>query len=108
MVFLADDPSKNPSQRIKESVSEKLEKKVHFYIITTNNGVCSNMIYDRSMTNLLPKSIAIHILVVITEWSICKRTTLQVHVIQFSHVCSHNLISINKNHLYIKYHGKSY
>jgi len=26
MVFLADDLSKNPSQRIKESVSKKLEK----------------------------------------------------------------------------------
>jgi hypothetical protein len=66
------------------------------------------MIYYKSVTNLLPKSKTIHILVVITEWSICKRATLQVHVIQFSHVCSHNLISINKNHLHREYHGKSF
>lgn len=102
MVFLADDLSKNPSERIKESVREKLEKNSRLLYYHHDNCVCSNIIYYRSVTNLLPKSITIHILVVITEWSICKRATFQVHVIQFSHVCSHNLISINENHLHRK------
>lgn len=69
----------------------------------------NNLIYSSSMacaklvTNLFPKSVAIHLLVVITERSIREGPALQIHVIQFSHVCSHNLISINKNNLFTKH-----
>jgi hypothetical protein len=58
------------------------------------------MVCAKLVTNLFPESVAIHLLVVITEWSICKGTALQIHVIQLSHVCSHNLISIDKNNLF--------
>jgi hypothetical protein len=71
------------------------------HILNTYNLIYSNdMICAELITNLFPESVAIHLLVVITEWSICKGTTLQIHVIQLSHVCSHDLISIDKNNLF--------
>lgn len=50
---------------------------------------------------LSPKSISIHILVVVTERCICKRSSFYIHVIQLSHVCSNNLIRINKYNLHM-------
>jgi hypothetical protein len=71
----------------KVSVKNLDKNSPHLYYYH-ENCVCSNMIYYKSVT--------IHILVS-TEWSICKRATLQVHVIQFSHISSHNLININES-----------
>jgi hypothetical protein len=66
------------------------------------------MLYQKKIvTNLFPKSIAIHVFVIITEWSICKWAALHIHIIQFPHVCPHNLISINKNNLKREHHKKS-
>jgi len=52
------------------------------------------------MTNLSPEAIAIHVLVVVTKGCVCERPSFYIHVIQFSHVCSYNLICINKYYLH--------
>lgn len=56
-------------------------KNKSIFKLIEQSSVVVTWIYHKSVTNLLPKSIAIHILVVITEWSVRKRATLQVHVI---------------------------
>lgn len=50
---------------------------------------------------LSPKSISIHIFVVVTERCICKWSSFYIHVIEFSHVCPDNLIGIDKYNLQI-------
>lgn len=54
------------------------------------------------MIYLSPKSIAIHIPVVVAERRICQRPSFYIHVIEFSHVCPDNLIRINENDLRMK------
>ena len=89
-------------QRVKNQnrSADSRENRISFEVNINNLIYSSNIVFAKLVTNLFPESVAIHLLVVITEWSICKGTALQIHVIQLSHVCSHNLISIDKNNLF--------
>lgn len=51
---------------------------------------------------LVPESKTIHLFVVVTKWCVCKRLSIDVHIIQLRHISSYYLISVNEYHLFTK------